>query len=453
MKKLLKKNIGILCLFTTILFFQCASVTQKQTDETDIDSSLLIPVRVGNNYGYIDKNGKYEILPKFLDAEEFVDGYAVVCTEDGEGTINKQGEYVIEPQSQFSIEMREGSGKFVMHKQNNYRQTVAAGLVDYSGIWSLSPIKCGELYYGGNGVFTYSKIMNPSQILHSDDIKRGIIINGVVQQPIFEYDCSIVFQEGLSEVIFNNKYGYIDSCGKMAINPIFDYAYSFSKGLARVRYYGWKFIDKTGKIILSLPYDEVKDFSEGLAAVKNGKRWGYINKKGDLVIPLQFPDEYIENERNYGFDADDFCGGIVRVCFDNGKFGVIDKKGKTIVPPEYDYIKRITTDNIKVEKDGKCGVINKKGKTIVPLEYDDLRITKDYVIVKQNEKFGLIDKKGKILFEPKFGYIGIWGEVIFAQEKLYGQFGIIDREGNWIAVPQFDDVSDWNARRIQKFFF
>ena len=101
MEKLSKNSIRILFLFTTVLFFQCVSVPQKQTEDTDNDSSLLIPVRMGNKYGYIDKSGKYEILPKFLDAEEFVDGYAEVFTEEGEGVINKQGEYVVKPQSKY----------------------------------------------------------------------------------------------------------------------------------------------------------------------------------------------------------------------------------------------------------------------------------------------------------------------------------------------------------------
>ncbi|MGZ0217241.1 MAG: WG repeat-containing protein [Acidimicrobiales bacterium] len=48
-----------------------------------------------------------------------------------------------------------------------------------------------------------------------------------------------------------NKYGFIDRSGKMVINPQFDYADSFSEGLARVKL-GNEFykINKQGAILL-----------------------------------------------------------------------------------------------------------------------------------------------------------------------------------------------------------
>lgn len=35
-------------------------------------------------------------------------------------------------------------------------------------------------------------------------------------------------------------------------------------------------------------YDEVYEFSEGLAPCKKGGKWGYINHKGDAVIPYRY---------------------------------------------------------------------------------------------------------------------------------------------------------------------
>ena len=36
------------------------------------------------------------------------------------------------------------------------------------------------------------------------------------------------------------------------------------------------FIDKTGAEAIACKYDEAKDFSESLAAVKQGKKWGFV---------------------------------------------------------------------------------------------------------------------------------------------------------------------------------
>jgi hypothetical protein len=55
----------------------------------------------------------------------------------------------------------------------------------------------------------------------------------------------------LAAVELGNKYGFIDRSGKMVINPQFDYADSFSEGLARVKL-GNEFykINKQGAILL-----------------------------------------------------------------------------------------------------------------------------------------------------------------------------------------------------------
>jgi hypothetical protein len=79
------------------------------------------------------------------------------------------------------------------------------------------------------------------------------------------------FNEGLAAVQeeVNGKYGFIDRFGHYAIRPVFDAATSFS---------------------------------EGLAAVRLNKRWGYINKSGEMRIP-----------NNYPFFAGEFVGGLAVV--------------------------------------------------------------------------------------------------------------------------------------------
>src|SRR3990170_1437960 len=69
----------------------------------------------------------------------------------------------------------------------------------------------------------------------------------------------------------NGKWGFIDKTGKYVINPQFDYVFSFSEGLARVRLGGkWGFIDKTGKYVINPQFDGADSFSEGLARVMLG---------------------------------------------------------------------------------------------------------------------------------------------------------------------------------------
>ena len=56
----------------------------------------------------------------------------------------------------------------------------------------------------------------------------------------------------------NGKYGYIDSKGKVTVNPQFDAAEPFSDGYAPVKVADrWGYIDKSGKLAIAPQYDLV----------------------------------------------------------------------------------------------------------------------------------------------------------------------------------------------------
>ena len=101
-----------------------------------------------------------------------------------------------------------------------------------------------------------------------------------------QYDNVGIFEEGLASVEVNGKRGYIDKQGKIVINPQFDFAMYFSEGLAMVsvglNLYG--FIDKQGEYVVNPQFYLAQPFTEGLASVTFEKEWGYINKKGLLMV-------------------------------------------------------------------------------------------------------------------------------------------------------------------------
>ena len=74
----------------------------------------------------------------------------------------------------------------------------------------------------------------------------------------------------LDRVRIGDKWGFADSTGKMVIDPIFDFTYGFSEGLAAVKVRGkWGYINPESEIVIKLQFDDAWPFSEGLAAVKN----------------------------------------------------------------------------------------------------------------------------------------------------------------------------------------
>ncbi|WP_442956284.1 WG repeat-containing protein [Paenibacillus sp. USHLN196] len=102
-------------------------------------------------------------------------------------------------------------------------------------------------------------------------------------------------------------------------------------------------------------------FNEGLVAVKKNGKWGYIDKSGKTIIKFQY---YI---------ADNFNEGIARVYLDENTTSsnrYINKTGK-IVLTNVTSIKFIEITDfhdglaIIVNPSGYWGVINKTGKKIV----------------------------------------------------------------------------------------
>ena len=81
-----------------------------------------------------------------------------------------------------------------------------------------------------------------------------------------KYDDVTYFDEGLSLVLLNNKYG---------------------------------FINKQGQEVIPLIYDDVYYFNKGLTQVKLNDKWGVINLQGKEVIPCIYNGLYNLNENYY----------------------------------------------------------------------------------------------------------------------------------------------------------
>jgi hypothetical protein len=224
---------------------------------------------------------------------------------------------------------------------------------------------------------------------------------------------SIVFSEGLAPIKKNGKKGFIDKTGKVII-PLeleYDYINGFCNGVASVaigkgpeipmikneseedylkRYYAlnkqrWGFIDKTGEIIIPIEYEGIRGFSEGLfIVVKDGKN-RYIDNNGNVPFATDFDD------------LSGFYEGVARVKKEN-KYGYIDKTGDVVIPIVYEEAIHFKEGYAAVKKDGKYGFIDKTGSIIVPLEYDSATIFNEGLsVVKKDGKWGILQIDNRAL--------------------------------------------------------
>src|SRR5262245_14797131 len=90
--------------------------------------------------------------------------------------------------------------------------------------------------------------------------------------------------EGLAMISIGDKFGYIDTSGKVIIQPIYSLTRGWSEGLNPVIGSGekWSFIGLKGETVIKPAFDDDQPFSEGLAAVQIGSQRGEPDTAGKL---------------------------------------------------------------------------------------------------------------------------------------------------------------------------
>src|SRR4051812_35021913 len=96
------------------------------------------------------------------------------------------------------------------------------------------------------------------------------------------------------------RYGFMTNEGIIRIDPIYEYAGSFSDGLGLV-FDGecYRFVDTNGRIVIDLEFAYATPFSEGLAFVNYQNICCFIDTSGDIVINTGIP--FLQDSYAYPF--------------------------------------------------------------------------------------------------------------------------------------------------------
>lgn len=318
-----------------IYFFSCTKTNTKQ------DSLYLI--KESGKWGYINSNGEKVIKCQFDWAGDFFDGIAAYRKDSLFGFINTFGDVIIKPQyykvEHFSDGLCLVGIKTVKGIQNAFIKTngTIAFYINFEdiGLFSYGRAtvkinneicfinKSGKViinthYPYGSGAQFHDGIA----MVWSSDSSKYLDTNGRIIISFSEMGNND-FSEGLAQIKLKNKTFFIDKHGKTKIIPQIPSLtyFSFSDGLAQVVIAGGDhksgFIDTTGKIVIPIKYSNIRDFKNGLAAYKENNKWGFINKKEQVVISPQF-DKVLTYE---GFVRELCCVQL------KNQWGYINKKG------------------------------------------------------------------------------------------------------------------------------
>lgn len=285
------------------------------SSDSDVGKLGLIKLQKNKNrYGLMDLEGKIIAPPIYQEINPFSDGLARVKYSEAFGCIDSNGKVVIPIQYQYMAE--KFSEGYIRYYQGGFE-----GFFDTKGKIAIEP-KYHVLGDFSEGLVAVHNSQKKYKYGYMDTSGKVVIP--------YKYDFTNSFKEGLAlvGVAKGNKtaYKYIDKTGKEIIEiktNFWDRSSNwFSEGVARIQTsdYNYYFIDKTGNILFTLNnYIIVEDFSDGMACVSaDWKTWGFINKSGKLVIPPKF--QYHSK----------FINGEAKVFLKSGEYVVIDKTGKIL---------------------------------------------------------------------------------------------------------------------------
>lgn len=272
----------------------------------------------------------------------------------------------------------------------------------------------------------------------------------------------------------DDKYGLICSNGKIVVNQEWDYILGEREGLYPVeKDSAWGYINRKGKVIIKPQYWDAEFFYERLACVGNDQeKYGFINKKGDTIIAFKF-DESFGSFSNELADVtiNDSCGYIDKngkviiplmyeTCYPflsdlavvwtfEGELVLIDKEGQTFEYIEEDYRnKRLWSLNTYpggFKTENGRGRLNSNGDTIVPPNYLSTGNLSNrmYIVQAKNKKWGAYDSKGNLAIKPQFDKLWHFNEGV-ANFCLNEKWGFVDKKGKIVIESKFEYASQFN---------
>lgn len=253
----------------------------------------VAPASKNHLFGYINKQGKWIVPPKFGSAAEFSCGLARISlssTDDNEldfagsdkkkyGYIDHSGNVVITCKFQDAYSFSEGFAAVKVGPRWGYINT--------SGDTMLSP----KLWGAGSFRNGSAIVDRCESATHGVRIRTEYI--GKNFQPITKLPVYRVQNETLVPSFGGSKAGFTTEAGHIIVPLQYDDVRPFREGLAAVKLRSqWGFINKEGTVVVPIRYERVHDFHDGMAAVREvnlfGKHWGYVDASGGTAISPQF---------------------------------------------------------------------------------------------------------------------------------------------------------------------
>jgi hypothetical protein len=349
----------------------CAALAPLPATRSAASPARLYFVVKDDKWGYIDETGRIRIAPQFDSAGDFRDERALVSVQGKPRYIDTAGRLIHAPPFDVGGEFNEG----------------------------LAPINVGQERIPNIGL-----IAKPGRWGYIDRAGRLAI-------PM-TFQLADEFHEGLAAAHRGKLSGFIDHAGRFRFLAPFDVSWGFSEGVVLVKSnLKMIYLDRAGHRLPTPPLDPNyagHSFHEGLAAVQIRDKWGFMDRRGRLVIPAEF------------IDAGDFSEGLaaVELPIDQSretpckvdetssytvakKFGYIDRAGRLVIAPQWEYAGPFVAGLAAVSACYRASFIDRSGRTVLKTEFESASAFRGPLAwVSVGATHGYIDRTGKVVWSP-----------------------------------------------------
>ena len=371
---------------------QIEAVSSVDENDNLTYNQNVLKIQKEGKYGLINLEGK-EILPAEYDEITELPGVenTILISKDGNyGIVNEEGKIIIEPQyaeiTNFGEEAN--AGFIVKNSEGKY------GLVDITNNKVLET-KYDKISKAHNGDYYVVTEGGTQKVVKKDGTESLSTKNEIIS--------ILKNTEGVIYKTSDNKYGVMNL---------------------------------SSENIIEANYDELEEAKTGMFIAKKDNKYGIIDEENETKLDFN-NQSIIYNEKGdfYITEDENYNNKILNNNYETKLEGILtdidDEKGYIELKQgeEYKYYnfkfeeqkeEDIFTNNTLFvdKKDGKYGLIDKKGKTVVEYIYDDITRQNEfgYVAVKKDGKWGAIDRSGKVVQDPvyelddylKIDFIGTW---------------------------------------------
>jgi hypothetical protein len=173
--------------------------------------------------------------------------------------------------------------------------------------------------------------------------------------------------------------------------------------------------------ILFLLYSFVVQAQQDIAVIKQNDKYGLIDNRGKVLLPCIYDELAVS------------CSDLI-LCKQGDKYGFIDRTGRTQITFKYDDAGVFYNDTTWVKKEGKVGFIDRNGTLFIDCRYEQASIFSEGMGgFKKNGKWGFLNSKGEVVVPPKYEQVYRYNEG-YAVVINQGRYGLLDKGGTEV-VP------------------